>query len=902
MEKGEVDGDGDHILRMDKHEGSKDVAEPKLTSFIFPDTRALYNLGIDACGELSFDEIKVSGFEIYIVEQWIAERKLGALITSYTGNTQDTVTAVKVVLNKDPHFWPKPFRKYYEEIAGFSQPKYTAQKGYIFVSNLSTISSKLSLQHVESGDLRTVWHDFKTNFDLKKLHCTGRSVLLLQPPTSAAMNKFSQLFKIPIKDVQALEQQVHQASPSLSEQQQQQQSPSKRAKVHSQRSANHPEAYNNLPMSSDAIVKGNTEDHTLNHMHPLQSHNTSTNSSEGSLPEEMRLNFSSKKHHHSNDKGKPRMYSILRSGFKHYQPGFYSPVVEMVTIIQISLAYFDLLVGRDRDIIDGLLCEGTKSSIEQWWYTFGRLYHGIEKPRNEGTLGPTTVASMISLVLSCYYKLILVDCMPAKDPFDETEFRQGIFNFQKKYNIVQDTADGCLDALTIQKLFHAAAKFEKNEFRRITKAVKCKFQDISGKGNVVELSNDILTTDMDTLVGYIHYGSLGLLWKGKGRPRKKGERKLCRKEFCIYEYKQGDPDAEIKKEESQCKKLNEELNNSLETGASKPSTNEMFGKYMVDIPIEGDKVDHTETQPESRRNSDDDSYDKEIDIMSRGPSAVSLSSMYCNYDKGHYKTSVGVNHMYRKEYFRRSSCPDFKKIWFDMPTEDELDLPNGLFRCNSTTDVQQQIESWDLPFDPSVVRMARDLRKIQNETKKETIQEDMRHGYYSIMRKDICFEEQRRFADLMKISGDLFHKYMHAARSFQGKYDSVESKQQVLLTDMKELNSLCSKLKYDVKILDLRVRDVEDSIQQFHRKLTNVRKSMKLSKKGINLDINDPADREKFDKIVMEKYNGKCCYEAMCFKLISKDFYEHLKRDLSAWVSWLFDQKSATSEPVSVFE
>ncbi|KAL3232777.1 Protein STB6 [Nakaseomyces bracarensis] len=858
--------DGDHILRMNKKDERNVSTEaalmagPQLTSFIFPDARALYNLGIESCEDLNYEEIKVSGFEIYIVEQWIAERKLSALITSYTGNTQDIITAVKVVMNKDPHLWPKPFRRYYEELAKFAQPKFV-NKGCIFVTNLSTISSKLLLQHVECGDLRNVWHHFKTNFDLKKLHCTGRSVLLLSPPTSAALNKFSQLFKIPIRDVITLEQQGHQ-QPQDSERD-----------------------MSRVPLNLEHSPSGHGKKEEIPHGHTQES-NIQGNNSDSTLPEELFLNFSSKTHYHSGDKNK-HLSSILRPGFKNYKPGFYSPVVELVTMIQISLSYFDLLVGKDRHIIDGLLCEGTKSSIEQWWYTFGRLYHGIEKPRNEGTLGPTTAASIISLVLSCYYKLILVDCMPAKDPFNECEFRQGISSFQRRYNISQYSSEGCLDAITVQRLFHAAAKLEKNEFKRITKAVKCKFQDISGKGNVVELSNDILTTDMDTLVSYIHYGSLGLLWKGKGRPRKRGHSKLCRREFCAYEYKHGDPEAELKEEQEHFKKLNEELNINKDTEKAKSSTNEMFGRYMVDIPII-DEALRQDGHSDIRRFSDNDSFDKENDVMSKGPSAVSLSSMYCNYDKVHYETSLGINQIYRKEFHRRGSCPDFKKIWFDMPTEDELDFPNALFRSASTSDIQKQLERWTLPFDPSVVRIARDIRKIQRETQCESIQEDMRHGYYSIMRRDICQEEQEKYTDIMKISGDLFHKYIHAARTFQYKYDTIESKQHMLVTDMKELNSLCSKLKYDVKILDLRVRDVEDSIQQFQRKLTNVRKSMKLSKKGINLDINDPEDKEKFDQLVQEKYKGMVCYEAVCVKIISKDFCEHLKKDLSDWISWLF--------------
>ncbi|CAI4292273.1 AKR_collapsed_G0005710.mRNA.1.CDS.1 [Saccharomyces cerevisiae] len=80
-----------------------------------------------------------------------------------------------------------------------------------------------------------------------------------------------------------------------------------------------------------------------------------------------------------------------------------SPVVEMVTLIQISLSYFNLLSKNYQT--DGLLCEDTKRARDEWWETYGKLYLGTEKPRNECTLGPTTVAGLISLILCCYFQV-----------------------------------------------------------------------------------------------------------------------------------------------------------------------------------------------------------------------------------------------------------------------------------------------------------------------------------------------------------------------------------------------------------------------------------------------------------------------------------------------------------------
>ena len=151
---------------------------PLLTSFVFPDLRALYTLKLHEIPSLAFCEVTLFGFEVYMVEQWVLERKHSTIITSYTGNTQDIVHAVKFALPESPQFWPLQFRKYYDELIQFSAPKLT-EDGTLFVSTSSQIPSALNLLHLECGDLRKIWDVFKVNVDLKRLHCGGRSALLL---------------------------------------------------------------------------------------------------------------------------------------------------------------------------------------------------------------------------------------------------------------------------------------------------------------------------------------------------------------------------------------------------------------------------------------------------------------------------------------------------------------------------------------------------------------------------------------------------------------------------------------------------------------------------------------------------------------------------------------------------
>ncbi|CAI4292355.1 AKR_collapsed_G0005720.mRNA.1.CDS.1 [Saccharomyces cerevisiae] len=54
---------------------------------------------------------------------------------------------------------------------------------------------------------------------------------------------------------------------------------------------------------------------------------------------------------------------------------------------------------------------------------------------------------------------------------------------------------------------------------------------------------------------------------------------------------------------------------------------------------------------------------------------------------------------------------------------------------------------------------------------------------------------------------------------FEGRFEDIDNKQQLLLHEMQELNSLSSRLKSDMRILEVRVRDIESSVAQFDSKL-----------------------------------------------------------------------------------
>ncbi|CCH58834.1 hypothetical protein TBLA_0A10560 [Henningerozyma blattae CBS 6284] len=777
------------------------IPSSQLVSYIFPDIRALYYLNLHLFSNLCFCETEVPGFEIYIVEQWVADRKLSSLITSYTGNSQDVIKAVQVLLPSDPELWPGSLKLYYEELLQFSQPKVTS-RGALFVTNLFSVPSVLNLLHVECGDLRAIWDDFKANFDLKKLHCGGRSALLLNAPSTAAEEKFSQLYKIPIDN----------------------------------------------PNFNNSNCSQLTSDISDTHFGSKQS----------------------------------------------YKP--YS-VVELVTLVQISLSYFHLF--KNNDPKDGILCNDTKRAIDDWWNQYGKLYLGMEKPRNESTMGPTTVSAIISLVLSCYCKLVVTDCISSKDPFDEDDFYIGIHNFQKKYGLAKNNSITYLDHQTIEKLCEISAKTSNSDIFKFKKVVSTTVQDLRGKGNRAKFTNEILTTDIDNLVKHINDGALGILWKGSG----KRSRNSCR----IKAY--GEGIVNLKFENGNPTKILEKQDQKILQRKLQESERKQQQQRKLSEKMESDNHNNNHSSNNNGNSNNvlysetDEDESEEYDDLSLGGkqnkasiSSVSASSMYCNYNKTKYQQNYDTNRIYRGEYHRRNSIP-FISDGTKNPREDIFNYPhnvteNELYRCSSMSKIQDVVEQWKLPFDPSLIRMARDLLKIKNQL--EINQEEESGGLYIPVENSTEYFEQNeeiQFIEVKKKLQENYQKYAHNAKIFRARHEDVENRKELVLSKMHELDSLSSKLKYNIRVLDRRIRDVEDSIRQFDSKLKSVKDSFSskcICPSLVSDPITNKTEFENYVKHFMDEERAR--YQCMVIKCLHRLKVKEFENTINVWVSWIFNK------------
>ncbi|KAI5953503.1 hypothetical protein KGF54_002875 [Candida jiufengensis] len=123
-------------------------------------------------------------------------------------------------------------------------------------------------------------------------------------------------------------------------------------------------------------------------------------------------------------------------------------VRELVNVIQTCLFYFDLLDGR---YCTGLLCVKTEEAINNWWNLIGLPHFNTKPNARFGILPATTVAAIISLILSIRLRLQLVGVSDVpKDPFDFENFLLAIGQFQRQSKLEKTRK---LDMETMNKLF-----------------------------------------------------------------------------------------------------------------------------------------------------------------------------------------------------------------------------------------------------------------------------------------------------------------------------------------------------------------------------------------------------------------------------------------------------------------
>ena len=162
---------------------------------VFTDPAAFRYLEEDPSTVVLERRRRLTGYELYIVEQWACSRVHPTfVITTYTGFEQNSVIVGVLSVPTNEEAWSPRLRVYLKAITRYHARKKETPLGTLMVTNLSGFPSALTVIAVPDGDLRKHREDFIVNENMKRMGCSGRAGLNLSPPIGATQAKFMELY------------------------------------------------------------------------------------------------------------------------------------------------------------------------------------------------------------------------------------------------------------------------------------------------------------------------------------------------------------------------------------------------------------------------------------------------------------------------------------------------------------------------------------------------------------------------------------------------------------------------------------------------------------------------------------------------------------------------------------
>lgn len=163
---------------------------------VFTDPVAFRYLEEDPDTDVLDRRRRLEGYELYIVEQWACSRTHPTfIICTYTGDMSRSIIVSVLSVPSDSTTWSPRLKLYFDAMSQHhAKPKETPY-GDIMVTNLSGFPSALNVISVPDGDVKKHRQDLIVNEDLKRMGCTGRAAINLQPPQASTVAKFQQLYR-----------------------------------------------------------------------------------------------------------------------------------------------------------------------------------------------------------------------------------------------------------------------------------------------------------------------------------------------------------------------------------------------------------------------------------------------------------------------------------------------------------------------------------------------------------------------------------------------------------------------------------------------------------------------------------------------------------------------------------
>lgn len=139
---------------------------------------------------------RLQGYEMYVVEQWACSRTHPTfVICTYTGDPSHSILVNVLSVPSDETTWSPRLQIYFQAVSQFHAKEMETPLGTLMVTNLSSFPSALTVIAVPDGDVKKHRNEFMVNENLKRMGCSGRAAISLQPPQPSAIAKFHHLYK-----------------------------------------------------------------------------------------------------------------------------------------------------------------------------------------------------------------------------------------------------------------------------------------------------------------------------------------------------------------------------------------------------------------------------------------------------------------------------------------------------------------------------------------------------------------------------------------------------------------------------------------------------------------------------------------------------------------------------------
>ena len=134
---------------------------------------------------------RLEGYELYMVEQWACSRVHPTfVICTYTGEQRHSILVNVLSVPTDEGTWSPRLKIFFQAVEQVHGRERDTPFGTLMTTNLSGFPSNLTVLLVPDGDVRKHREEFIVNDGLKRMGCTGRAAISLQPPQSTTIAKF----------------------------------------------------------------------------------------------------------------------------------------------------------------------------------------------------------------------------------------------------------------------------------------------------------------------------------------------------------------------------------------------------------------------------------------------------------------------------------------------------------------------------------------------------------------------------------------------------------------------------------------------------------------------------------------------------------------------------------------